>query len=154
MSNSTENEKQTPSEELAEFMETPKAQDNFLTAIDLHLNKAIETTEHLSPYFEATSQNQPDEATMYQVLGALTQRLAIIDQFIEGIEGNNKLIDTAGYPLDRATAITQLLSAYFSPGSNIQADNKTVYHALAAIDLELSMILKALEAYEKISEQA
>jgi len=155
MSDSTSNVKQSITEqEHAVFMASLRIGNGFLTTIQFQADKATETIDHLRPYFEATSQSQPDEKTIYQVLNALAQRLAIMDQLIESIEDNNALTQAVGYPLDRATAMIELLRAYFAPSCPMQPDDKTVYHALSSVLLELVTMQKAINEYKKVNDQA
>jgi len=154
MSNSPSHIKQPITEqEHAVFMDSLRIGNGFLTTIQFQADKATETIAHLRPYFEATSQSQPDEKTIYQVLNALAQRLAAMDQLIESIE-DNALTEAVGYPLDRATAIIELLQAYFAPSCPMQPDDKTVYHALGSVLLELVTMQKTINEYKKVNDQA
>lgn len=155
MSHSISNAKQATSEqESAALLASMRIEKGYLAAIDFQVDKATETITLLRPYFEAFSQSEPDKQTLYQAICSLAKRLTIIEQFIEGAEEENVLSEGIGYQLDRAMAIIELLRAYFEPSCPIDADDKTLYHALSLVLRELSDIQKTLATYDGINDPA
>lgn len=141
-------------QESAALLDCMRIEKGYLAAIDFQTDKATETITLLLPYFEATSESQPDEQTIYQVIRTLATRLTMINQFIEGAEEENVLSEGIGYQLDRAMAIIELLRAYFEPSCPIEADDKTIYHALSSVLRELSDIQKTVVTYTEENDQA
>ena len=60
-----------------------------------------------------------------------------------------KRIETIGYCLDRSNAICCLLLPCFDKGSQTPESDKTLYHSLNAIVLELSQISSLIESSDK-----
>lgn len=136
------------------FLANSLIEGDHLSIIDHQAVRATETIELLRSSFEALSLHQPDDKTIHSQLNCIAMRLANIDKCIELSTKENELSNVIGYQVDRATSITALLLPCFESRSQAQPNDKTIYHALSSVLLELADIQKKVEALAEINDQA
>lgn len=84
----------------------------------------------------------------HRITGQETEEFYLTDLSARGLAG---AVDNMS---DRASATTSLLQSYFECDSEKQPDDRTIYHALNSVLMELADIQKTVEAYAQLNRQA